>query len=228
MNYKDLMKELESLGSEQYRKTFRRHGVQGEMFGVSYAHQGAFKKKIKTDHELALQLWKSGNHDARTLATMIADPTKGASVIDEWVADVDSYPISDAVATFAAQAAIDRKKIEKWMKSKDEWTATFGWTLFARVARMDAPFSPEELAKYLDEIERDIHKAKNRVRHSMNSAVISIGVRNADLQKKALATAARIGKVNVDHGDTDCKTPDAAEYIKKTAAREKTKTAKAK
>jgi len=228
MNYKDLMKELESLGSEQFRKTFRRHGVKGELFGVSYAHFGTLKKKLKTDHDLALQLWQSGNYDARTLATMIADPAKGASVIDQWVGDIDSYPISDAVATYAAQAPIDRKKIEKWMNSKDEWTASFGWSLFARVARMDSPFSPEDLAKYLETIERDIHKAKNRVKHSMNSAVISIGVRNADLQKKALAAAARIGKVDVDHGDTDCKTPDAAAYIKKTAARLTTKTAKAK
>jgi len=74
MIYKDLMQELKSLGSEQYRKTYKRHGVQGEVYGVSYAHLGTLKKKIKIDHELALELWKSGNHDARTLATMIADP----------------------------------------------------------------------------------------------------------------------------------------------------------
>ena len=82
MNYKDLMKELESLGNEQFRKTYRRHGVQGELFGVSSAHFATLKKKIKTDHDLALQLWKSGNYDARVLATMIADPTKAATVID--------------------------------------------------------------------------------------------------------------------------------------------------
>jgi len=228
MNYKDLMKELESLGNEQFRKTYRRHGVKGELFGVSSAHFGTLKKKIKTDHDLALQLWKSGNYDARVLATMIADPAVAATVIDDLVKDVDSYPISDAVATYAAQAAIDRKKIEKWMRSKDEWTSSFGWSLFARVARMESPFSPEELAEYLVEIERDIHRARNRVKHNMNSAVISIGVRSEALQKRALAAAARIGKVEVDHGDTDCKTPDAAEYIKKTAARLKTKTAKAK
>jgi len=219
MTYKDLMQELKSFGTEQTRKTLKRHGVQDELYGVSYAHFGALKKKIKVDHELAQQLWKSGVHDARILATMIADPAQGSPVVDDWAKDVSSYVITDALATFAAQNSPDPKKIEKWMKSKDEWIGCFGWSLFARLARTDGPFSDEALEQYLDTIERDIHQAKNRVRHSMNSAVISIGVRNEKLQKKALAAAARIGKVEVDHGDTDCKTPDAAAYIRKTVAR---------
>jgi 3-methyladenine DNA glycosylase AlkD len=218
MNYKDLMQELKALGTEQNRKTYKRHGVQDELYGVSYAHLGALKKKIRVDHELAQQLWKSGVHDARILATMIADPAQGWSVVDDWAKQVSSYVITDALATFAAQTSPERKKIEKWMASKNEWMGCFGWSLFAKVARMDAPFSDEALEQYLDTIERDIHQAKNRVKYSMNSAVISIGVRNEKLQKKALAAAARIGKVEVDHGNTDCKTPDAAAYIRKVAA----------
>jgi hypothetical protein len=50
----------------------------------------------------------------------------------------------------------------------------------------------------------------------MNMALIAIGVRSAGLRKLALAAAKRIGKVEVDHGDTSCKTPDAAAYIAKT------------
>jgi len=57
----------------------------------------------------------------------------------------------------------------------------------------------------------------------MNSALISIGIRNDKLQKKALAAAARIGKLEIDYGDTECKTPDAAPYILKAAARAKAK-----
>ncbi len=155
MNYKDLMHELKSLGSEQFRKTYKRHGVQGELFGVSSAHYGALKKKIKIDHELAGQLWKSGNYDARILATMIADPAKGLGLLDDWVKDLDSYPIVDAVTTFAAQTSIEPRQIEKWMKSKDEWTASFGWLLFARLARGDSRFSDESLESYLEVIGRD-------------------------------------------------------------------------
>jgi hypothetical protein len=52
----------------------------------------------------------------------------------------------------------------------------------------------------------------------MNSAVISIGCRSAALRDRALAAAKCIGRVEVDHGDTACKTPDAAAYIRKTWA----------
>ena len=43
------------------------------------------------------------------------------------------------------------------------------------------------------------------------------------LQKKAIAAAKRIGKVEVDHGETGCKTPDAASYIAKTVEYRKKK-----
>jgi len=223
MTYKELMQELKSLGSEQTRKTYKRHGIQGEIYGVSYAAMGVLKKKIKIDHQLAGQLWKSGNHDARILATMIADPAKGSALVEEWIKDLDSFAICDAVASFAAQTSIDAKRIEKWMKSSDEWTASMGWVMLARLARVDARFSDQSLEEYLEVIERNIHTAKNWVRYSMNSALISIGIRNDKLQKKALAAAARIGKLEIDYGDTECKTPDAAPYILKAAARAKAK-----
>src|SRR5262249_47962270 len=180
---------------------------------------GALKKKIKIDHDLAMQLWTSGNYDARILATMIADPGQGIPLLDKWATDLDSYPIVDAVATFASQTAVDIKKVEKWMQSKDEWVGALGWSVLARLARVEGRLSDETLENYVEVIERGIHKEKNRVRHSMNSALIAIGVRNDKLQKKALAAAYRIGKVEVDHGDTECKTPDAAQYILKTSAR---------
>jgi 3-methyladenine DNA glycosylase AlkD len=74
MTLQDAMKQLKACGSEQYRKTWSRHGVQGDMFGVSYANLYKFQKQIKVDRELALQLWATDNHDARVLATLVADP----------------------------------------------------------------------------------------------------------------------------------------------------------
>jgi len=73
-------------------------------------------------------------------------------------------------------------------------------------------------AKYLALIERTIHTAPNAEREGMNMALILIGCRNAALRKAATAAAKRIGKVEIDHGDTACKTPDAAQYIDKTWA----------
>jgi hypothetical protein len=92
--------------------------------------------------------------------------------------------------------------------------------MLAHLARQDEILPDAYFGQFLDLIERDIHTRKNRVRGAMNSALIAIGVRNQALQKKALAVAKKIGQVVIDHGDTNCKTPDAAAYILKTTQRQ--------
>src|SRR5262245_7914566 len=87
MPARDVLAQLEAMGTEQNRKIYTRHGVAGPMFGVSYANLGALKKKIKVDQGLAEELWDSGNHDARVLAAMVADPRSIAEpTLDAWVA----------------------------------------------------------------------------------------------------------------------------------------------
>ena len=85
----------------------------------------------------------------------------------------------------------------------------------AAFARNDERYSDSYMEEYLEAIESRIHSSKNRVKHSMNGALISIGLRSARLRKKALDAARRIGKVDVDHGETGCKTPDAVAAIQK-------------
>ena len=227
MNFDEVMKQLEAFGSEQTRKTYGRHGVKNAMFGVSFANLGALTKKIKINQELAQQLWATGNHDAQILATMIADPKlMSASLLEEWAKGLSNYPVSDAFAKLAAQTPVAQKKFEKWMNAKNECISHTGWLMLAQaVANLELPDAYFE--NQLATIERDIHSRPNRVRYAMNSALIAIGGRNDKLQKQALAAAKRIGKVEVDHGDTNCKTPDATAYILKMAAHKNKKAAKA-
>jgi 3-methyladenine DNA glycosylase AlkD len=222
MNYKEVMKTLESMGSAQTRKIYARHGVKGKMFGVSYADLGKLKKKIKTDHALAEKLWAGKNHDARVLATMVADPKEmKSSVLDAWARDLDSYVLTDAFTGLAGRTAFAGKKMEKWMKSKNEWLASAGWGLLAGWAMMETDEPDKTFESYLERIEKEIDRSENRVRHAMNNALIAIGIRNPKLEKKAVAAAKRIGKIEVDHGETSCKTPDAAAYIARAVAHKK-------
>ena len=72
---------------------------------------------------------------------------------------------------------------------------------------------------HLKKIEADIHGSANRIRHAMNQALIAVGVRNNVLRRRAVSAARQIGEIEVDHGDTSCKTPDAVAYIKKVIER---------
>ena len=87
----EVLGDLEAHGSEQTRKTYRRYGVQGEMFGVNYGPLNAMKKKLKVNHPLARDLWATGNHDARVLATMIADlQAADGALLEAWASALDS------------------------------------------------------------------------------------------------------------------------------------------
>lgn len=220
MTIVQVLDELKSLGTEQNRRITKRHGVGDDLFGVSFADLGKLQKKIKVDHGLAQQLWATGNHEARLLATMIADPAQADDrLLESWAKDLDNYVIADAFSKFAGETALARKKMEKWTRSNKEWIGAAGWNLLGMLAMRDKSLDDSYFESYLPTIEREINKSKNRVRYSMNNALIAIGLRSPELQKKALAAAKRIGAVDVDHGETGCKTPDAAEYILKTAER---------
>jgi 3-methyladenine DNA glycosylase AlkD len=220
MKVSETLKELEELGTEQNRKIYSRHGVENDMYGVSYANLNELKKKMKRDHELARGLWASGNHDARVLATMIADPDViTLKELNSWVKDLDNYVITDAFTSLASQTKHARKKMEQWTSSSGEWTGHAGWGLLSYLAMNDVELPDPYFESYLELIESDIHNRKNRVRHAMNNALIAIGIRNDALRKRALEVAGKFGIVEVDHGETGCKTPDAADYIDRTVRR---------
>jgi len=222
MELKRALAALEAAGTAQNRKVYRRHGVSDPLYGVSYAIQGQLAKQNKHDTELATGLWETGNHDARILAAMIADPREiSSSRLDEWVRDLNNYVLTDAFSDLVGHSPFAKAKIGKWTRSAKEFVVAAGWNVLARLARQDPELTDEELEDYLATIESEIHGRQNRTRHSMNSALIAIGIRNRRLERKALAAARRIGMVEVDHGETSCKTPDATAHIKRTVGRPK-------
>ncbi len=82
--------ELKKLGTAPNVKFYAGHGADENTFGVSCADIGKLAKNLRTNHDLAVELWASGNLDARTLATMIAGLLKmTASVADKWTKDLN-------------------------------------------------------------------------------------------------------------------------------------------
>ncbi|MGH2351210.1 MAG: DNA alkylation repair protein [Chloroflexota bacterium] len=218
--FDEVMDELRSLGTAQNVKIYRRHGAGEDVFGVSYADLGRLKKRLKVDHPLARALWQSGNHDARVLATMIADPAQMSEAdLDAWLADLESYVLAGAVADLASQTPGVKDRMERWTSSDEEWVGRAGWLLAGYLAQQDATLPDAYFEDLLSRIEARLHGSKNRMRDAMNSAIIAIGSRNRHLEQRAKAVAQRIGKVEVDHGQTGCKTPDAISYIDKVWAR---------
>ena len=226
-NFSAVMAELEAAGTAQNRKVYARHGAAEPVFGVSYAELGRIAKPIKTNHALAVELWDSGNHDARVLALRVADP----AALDEllagrWLRDVDNYILAEALGGLCAGTRHARKLSDSWRDSPDEWPASVGWFIVTCTAEDPSVWSVEELQGLLGQIEVEIRDRPNRVRHEMNGAMIVIALRDAGLRRDVLAASARIGPAEVDHGQTGCKTPEVAPYVERALAHRAAKAAR--
>ncbi len=217
MSLKEAMAALEGAGSAQARKTYTRHGASEPMFGVSFADLKKLLNRIKIDQELAEALWDTGNFDARNLAAKVCDPANfPPKVLDAWAATPIAWVWGGYVGQIAAEGPHGKAKAEKWLASKDDATKSAGWCAVGAMAMIDEATPDAWFADRLAEIEKGIRAASNRHKYLMNNALIAIGCRNAALRKAATATAKRLGTIEVDHGDTACKTPDAIESLKKT------------
>lgn len=216
MTLAEAMRALEKGGSEQTRKIYLRHGAQEPLFGVTMATLKPLVKRIGVDNDLALELWGTGNHDARTLAMKIADPqAMSPRDLDRLAAENRQGMCSLLLAALTAEGPHAMPKATRWLASADPVVRATGWMLVGQMALLDEATADAWFGERLAEVEKSIDSAPNDVRAAMNGAVIAIGCRNAGLRKAAVAAAKRVGKVEVDHGDTACKTPDAVPYIEK-------------
>ena len=101
-----------------------------------------------------------------------------------------------------------------------EATREIGYAMLGHRLKNDpASVSDADAGKILATIEKEIHRSANWARRAMNSALIAIGVYKPALRRKVIEAAKRIGKVEVDHGETSCRTPDAIGYIEKVLQR---------
>lgn len=210
------MRELEKAGSAQTRKTYARHGATEPMFGVSFATLKVLVKRIGVDPELARALWDTGNFDARLLAVKVADPARlTPDELDRWAREARTRMLVGYVAMLAGEGPHAAAQAARWLAAPDGPERSAAWGLVGHMAQRDGKAPDAWFARRLAEIEKAIHAAPNAEREAMNMALVAIGCRSAALRKSVTAAARRIGRVEIDHGDTACKTPDAAEYLEK-------------
>ncbi|TGK17784.1 DNA alkylation repair protein [Leptospira stimsonii] len=219
MNTAEIMKELESMGSEGVKKIFLNHGAKEPLFGVKVGDLKKLQKKIKKNHSLSLELYKTGNADAMYLAGLIADEKEiQKKDLQFWAKNSGSPMISEStVAWIAAESKYGWELAKEWIESEQEGIASSGWSTFSSLLSIvpDEQIDKKEISKLLKRVETKIHKSKNRVKYCMNGFVIAVGGFYKELSKEALETAQRIGTVEVFMGKTACNVPDASGSILK-------------
>lgn len=225
MTLDEVMTMLKELGSEQTKNTLIRHGADEPFFGVKVGDLKKLVKHVKKDQALGLALYETGNSDAMYLAGLSVNPkliTK--ETLQEWAEKAYWYMLAEyTVAGVAAESPYARELAMEWIQSENEMIATCGWSTYSNYLSItpDEKLDLDEIRKLLHQVETTIHQEKNRVRYVMNSFVICAGTYVEELHDEASEIAVKVGKVHVDVGQTACKVPIAAEYIRKIAERNK-------
>jgi 3-methyladenine DNA glycosylase AlkD len=219
MMYDEIMTMLKELGSEETKQIYSNHGVQEPYYGVKIGDLKKLVKYVKKDHELALQLFQSGNHDAMYLAGLSVNPKLiSKETLQDWAKKAYWYMIAEyTVAGVAAESPYALELARDWMCSDNEMIAVCGWSTYANYLSItpDEHLNIAELRALLNQVKNTIHKERNRVRYVMNGFVISVGTYVVELTEEVKRVAIDIGKVQVDVGNTACKVPFAKEYISK-------------
>ncbi|MDH3651497.1 MAG: DNA alkylation repair protein [Saprospiraceae bacterium] len=219
MNLSQVMKELSSMGSEQTKKNWMKHGAREPFYGVKVGDLKKVVKKIKKNHELSLELFDTGNSDAMYLAALIADENKiSRRHLQKWVRKANWYMLSEySVPWVASESKHGWNLAVEWIASDKEKIASAGWSTLSNYISIqpDDELPIDKLEKLLDLVEAQIHSAANRVRYTMNGFVIATAIFVPTLHEKAVSVAKKIGKVTVDMGGTACKVPVAVDYIDK-------------
>ncbi|NWQ39353.1 DNA alkylation repair protein [Bacillus sp. EB106-08-02-XG196] len=225
MKLEGIMSKLEELGSEQTKKIYMNHGVKEPFFGVKIGDLKKLVKDVKKDHELALALYDTGNHDAMYLAGLSVNPkVMTKETLQDWVKKAYWYmPAEYTVAGVASESNYALELAREWMDSEEEMVAVSGWNTYTNYISItpDEKLDLEEIRTRLHQVETTIHEERNRVRYVMNTFVIGAAAYVSGLQEEALNVAEKIGKVHVNVGNTACKVPLATHYINKIIQKDK-------
>ncbi|MBL0051512.1 MAG: DNA alkylation repair protein [Bacteroidetes bacterium] len=223
MTTKEILAELKSLGSESIKKVLMKHGAREPFYGVKVEDLKKIQKKIKMDYQLALELYDTGISDAMYLAGLIADDKKMTKDnLNHWVKNAYWYMISEfTVPWVAAESNYGHELAMEWIKSDKENIASAGWATYSNLLALtpDDKLNKKEIVLLLKKVEKEIHKAQNRVKQAMNGFVISVGGYVPEFTEVAIESGKKIGAVTVDMNGTACKTPYSPDYIDKIIKR---------
>jgi 3-methyladenine DNA glycosylase AlkD len=218
MTAQDIIDEIKPLGKESYKRTLMNHGINEPFFGVMITDMKKIVARVKTNYQLALDLYDTGIHDAMYLAGLIADDAKMTKKdLQKWISNAKNSMLAEYTVPWVASGSPHGHELAlKWIDSKKIDEAVAGWATMSSIVstKDDAELDISELKKLLERVQKQIHTAPNRVRYVMNGFVISVGCYVKALSDFAMQTAKKIGPVEMELVG-DCKIPFAPDYIDK-------------
>lgn len=191
----EIIQFLQSQTDETRRKGMARFGIAtGKAFGVPLPVLRSQAKSYKKNHPLAIELWESGFHEARIMATMIDDPKQVSELqMEQWAVEFNSWDICDqCCSNLFDKTGFAITKTIAWAARQEEFVKRAGFTMMACLAVHSKKMDDRQFLEFLPLIVRESNDKRNFVRKAVNWALRQIGKRNVHLHKEALIIAEKL------------------------------------
>src|SRR5438309_3478235 len=175
-----VLRELKGLANPKVRAKMAYFGVDvPKAHGISVPVLHQFAKKIGKDHRLARQLWTTGIHEARIVATLIGESEKvTAAEMDRWARDFDSWDVVDAACCYLyAHAKPAWSKVASWSGRREEFVKRAAFSLAAYLSYKDKTAPDAKFVRFLRVIELEAYDDRNFVKKAVNWALRNVGKR---------------------------------------------------
>lgn len=220
MTLKETLAQLKALGDEKTRTQNKKRGAGDNQFGVRMGDIRKLAAKIKTNHELAIALWETGNIDARFLAILIMRPQNlSADELDRLVRSVNFSHVADWLNSYVVRNHPQKETLRQaWMATDHPWAARAGWDLTSeRIGK-----SPKglDLPALLDRIESEMPGAAPEVQWTMNFCLAGIGIHFPKHRKRAIKIGEALGIYRDYPVSKGCTSPFAPIWINEMVRRQ--------
>ncbi|MDE0572798.1 DNA alkylation repair protein [Demequina sp. B12] len=212
-----VMAALADLEDPKILAVNQRHG---DDHAVNLTKVRAIAKSVKTNHDLALELWASGDSAARLVSLLICRPKNfSAAELDAMMRDARIPKVRDWLINYVVAKSPHMEDLRvAWFDDKDPMVAAAGWALTSLRVRK----SPEglDMPALLTLIEQDMKDAPDRLQWEMNNTLANIGIENADLRDRALDVGERLEVLKDYPTPPNCTSPYAPAWINEMVNRQ--------
>lgn len=206
----ELLTELAALDDPKIRAVNEKHG---DDHGVNLSALRAVAKRVKTQHELAQQLWATGDTAARLLALLICRPKAfTADELDTMVRETGTPKVHDWFVNYVVKKNPHAEELRgRWMTDPDPIVASAGWALTAERVVKNA--DGLDLSGLLDIIDAQMRDAPERLQWAMNTCLAQVGIEHPDHRARALDIGERLEVLKDYPTSPGCTSPYAPAWI---------------
>ncbi|MEV8194189.1 MULTISPECIES: DNA alkylation repair protein [Rhodococcus] len=206
----ELLTELAALDDPKIRAVNEKHG---DDHGVNLSALRAVAKRVKTQHELAQQLWATGDTAARLLALLICRPKAfTADELDTMVRETGTPKVHDWFVNYVVKKNPHAEELRgRWMTDPDPIVASAGWALTAERVVKNA--DGLDLSGLLDIIDAQMRDAPERLQWAMNTCLAQVGIEHLDHRARALDIGERLEVLKDYPTSPGCTSPYAPAWI---------------